>query len=80
MTAGGLDDHINHLFGARLLNLRCAAKLTPRALAELAEVQPGVIGQVEDGKGCTRAEAVKLAKALGVPVVQLLGLTPAGAE
>jgi ribosome-binding protein aMBF1 (putative translation factor) len=67
-----------HAFGTRLLAARVAAAWTPAQLADRAGLPRTVVRSVEDGHGCTLAEADRLAVALGIPLVQLLGLTTAG--
>ena len=61
--------------GRRLKRLREAKGLSQRALAAKAKVTQGLIHQLETGAiQDVRSQAVlRLAKALGVPVTELLG-------
>ncbi len=61
--------------GRRIKRLREAKGLSQRSLAAKATVTQGLIHQLETGKvQDVRSQAVvKLAKALGVPVTELLG-------
>ena len=55
--------------------LRSERELTQRALAAKAKVTPGYVAQLERGlrKNPSLAVLQRLAKALGVPVTELLG-------
>lgn len=66
----------DHTFGVNILAARVAMALTPVQLAVRAGVARRVVGAVECGRGCQPADAVELARAIGVPLEQLL--RPAG--
>lgn len=76
MTAAEVD---NHAFGVRLLALRIAREWTPGHLAARAKVHRSVVRSVEDGNGCTQADAARLAAALDVELEQLIGTAGSGA-
>lgn len=61
--------------GRRVKRLREARGLSQRGLATKAKVTQGLIHQLETGaiQDVRSQVAVKLAKALGVPVTELLG-------
>ena len=61
--------------GRRVKRLREAKELSQRALAAKARVSQGLIHQLETGsiQDVRSQIVVKLAKALGVPVTELLG-------
>lgn len=61
-----------HALGANVMAARIKLKLTPEQLAADANVHPRVVHAVEDGRGCTDAEAFRLSEALQVPLEQLL--------
>jgi transcriptional regulator with XRE-family HTH domain len=61
--------------GRRVKRLREAKGMTQRALAAKAKVTQGLIHQLETGliQDVRSQVVVKIAKALGVPVMELLG-------
>jgi hypothetical protein len=63
-------------FGVNLLAARCDREWTLPELAQHSGVTRAVIRAVEDGLGCSLADAESLALAVGVPLEQLL--RPAG--
>jgi DNA-binding XRE family transcriptional regulator len=65
-----------HTFGVNLLAARCDREWTLPELAQHSGVTRATIRAVEDGLGCSLADAVRLALAVGVPLEQLL--RPAG--
>ena len=61
------------IFGERVRSFRKKKKLSQERLAELAGVHPTYIGQVERAeKNCTIDAASKIAKALDIPLSELL--------
>lgn len=69
MTA---HEDADHAFGVRLLAARIAREWTPAELADRAGVGPFVVGDVENGNGCTLRDAALLAVALAMPLDELL--------
>ena len=61
-------------FGRAVRSLRTARDMTLRELAQKAKVQPGYLSEIEAGKKKNPSLDVltRLARALGVPVTELL--------
>lgn len=65
-------------FGERVKYFHNQQKLRQEKLAELSELHPSYIGQIERGeKTCSIETAVKISKGLQIPIERLMGkITP----
>jgi len=70
----GRKDSLEKEIGLRIKLARIRAGLKQKELAEMVGMHPMSISQIESGRRSTTiAQLLEIAKALGVPIVQILG-------